>query len=133
MLTEPTTGTLIGNNRILSFFQSHGSPLNRTPLITASTNEKFRPGVTFLPVEFGKPHFHLFYGNIMKGIGGTDSGTAHAEMTGGLLRINLRSTGFEKIKPPPHFNAVKNTYLGTLTALQTTGQKLFFSSGARRA
>ncbi len=128
MLTETATGTLIGNHRVLAFFQAHGPPLDRAAFIAAAAQQVFKPGKTFFPVKLGKPHPYLFNGYVMERVGRTDGGTAHTEMAGRLLGIDLRGPGHKEIKSTPHLNAVKDADLRTLAALKTAGKKFLFAS-----
>ena len=117
MLTEAATGTLIGNNRILTFLQAHGPPLNGTTFIATPAEQKFGPCITLLSIQLSKAHSYFFNGDIVQCIRGTDGGTTHAKMAGSFLGIDLRSTCHKKVKSPSHLDTVENANLSALAAL----------------
>ena len=132
MFTKTAAGTIVGDNRQLPLLQLHGPPFNRAAFITAPTDEKIYPGIAFFPVKDRKAHLYFLNGNIMQGVGRTDATAAHAEMTGGLLRVDFRSAGGKGIKTGPHPDTIEDADLSTLTALQTAGKELLFGSCSRR-
>jgi len=133
MLAETAAGAFVGYYRIHTIFQPHGPPLDGAAFITAAAEQMLNPGKTLFPVQFGKTHPHLLNGYIMQGIRWADGRAAHTEVAGCLFGIDLRGTSHKKIKPPPHLDTVKDTDLGTLAALQATGEKLLFIPGPGRS
>jgi hypothetical protein len=60
MFTEPATGTLIGNYRILTFLQPHGPPFDRAALITAAAEQILSPSKALFSVKLCKTHTYIF-------------------------------------------------------------------------
>jgi hypothetical protein len=60
MFTETTTGTLIGNDRILTSLQPHSPPFDRATLIAAAAEQVLSPSVALFSVKLCKAHTYIF-------------------------------------------------------------------------
>lgn len=129
MFAYTASGALIRDYRKLAVFQLHGGGLDRAALVATAADNLSTPGIALAAIQFRKAHANILYRYIFQGIGWANSAAAHAQEAGGFSGIDLRRARLKKIKPGTHADAVKNTDLGALAALQAAGQKLFFRAG----
>jgi hypothetical protein len=133
MFAQSAACAFIGNHRILASFKDHCLPLDRTAFVTTPAQQFPGPCKTFFTVKLSKTHADIINIHIVEGIRWTDGTAAHTEITGSFFGINFRRSSQKKIKPSAHFNAIENTHLRALAALQTAGEEFFFTAGPRWA